>query len=221
MTRIGGTHWNLEGYWRGRMTRRSRTGEDTLQDMLSKTYTMQLSYDNPDSKWVAGFGRLYLPWASSLDTIDGGYVGRRVAAGVTVGAFAGSTPDPTSWHYNPDRRVGGTFVNFEGGNEDFRYTSTTGVALNTIKWQLDRPFLFLENGVSFKRSVSVYHDLIVDAPQGLTTNGINPGAGISRSYLTVHLQPYRRVSFDIYHNYFRYHYGSAHCRDQLCKQSIL
>jgi hypothetical protein len=39
--------------------------------------------------------------------------------------------------------------------------------------------------------------------QGPTTNGINPGAGISRSYLTVHLQPYRRVSFDIYHNYFR------------------
>ena len=203
MTRIAGTHWNLEGYWRGRMTRRSRTGEDTLQDMLNKTYTMQLTYDNPDSKWVAGFGRLYLPWASSLDTIDGGYVGRRVASGVTVGVFAGSTPDPASWHYNPDRRIGGTFVNFEGGNEDFRYTSTTGVALNTIKWQLDRPFLFLENGVSFKRSVSVYHDLIVDAPQGLTTNGINPGAGISRSYLTVRFQPHRRVSFDIYHNYFR------------------
>jgi len=164
---------------------------------------MQLTYDNPDSKWVAGFGRLYLPWASSLDTIDGGYVGRRVASGVTVGAFAGSTPDPTSWHYNPDRRIGGTFVNFQGGSEDLRYTSTTGVALNTIKWQLDRPFLFLENGVSFRNLVSVYHDLIVDAPQGLTTNGINPGAGISRSYLTVHLQPYRRVSFDIYHNYFR------------------
>ena len=203
MTRIAGTHWNLEGYWHGRMTRRTRTGEDTLRDMLNKTYTMQLTYDNPDSKWVAGFGRLYLPWASSLDTIDGGYVGRRVASGVTVGAFAGSTPDPTSWHYNPDQRIGGTFVNFEGGSEDLRYTSTTGVALNTIKWQLDRPFLFLENGVSFRNLVSVYHDLIVDAPQGLTTNGINPGAGISRSYLTVHLQPYRRVSFDIYHNYFR------------------
>jgi AMIN domain len=203
MTRIGGTHWNLNGYWRGRMTRRTRTGEDTLQDMLNKTYTMQLSYDNPDSNWVAGFGRLYLPWASSLDTIDGGYVGRRVASGMMVGAFAGSTPDPTSWHYNPDRRIGGTFVNFEGGNETFRYTSTAGVALNTIKWQLDRPFVFLENGVSFKNSVSVYHDLIVDAPQGLTTNGINPGAGISRSYLTLHLQPYRRISFDVYHNYFR------------------
>ncbi len=204
ITQIGGTHWNLEGYWRGRLTRHSRTDEDTLQNVLNKTYTMQLYYDNPDSKWVAGFGRLYLPWASSLDTIDGGYFGRRVGHGITAGVFAGSTPDPTSWHYNPNQQIGGSFLNFEGGSGDsFRYTSTSGVAINALKWQLDRPFLFFENGVSYRNMWSAYHSLIVDSPQGVTTNGITPGAGISRSYLTVHLQPLRRVSFDFYHNYFR------------------
>jgi AMIN domain-containing protein len=203
-THILGSHWNLEGYWRGRMTRHSRTDEDTLQNVLNKTYTMQLFYDNPDSKWVAGFGRLYLPWASSLDTIDGGYVGRRLGHGITTGLFLGSTPDPTSWHYNPDQQIGGSFINFEGGSGDaFRYTSTSGVAINALKWQLDRPFVFFENGVSYRNTVSVYHSLIVDAPQGLTTDGITPGAGVSRSYLTLHVQPYRRVSFDFYHNYFR------------------
>ena len=204
ITHIMGTHWNLEGYWRGRITKQSRTEEQTLQSVLNKTYTMQLTYDNLESPWVAGFGRLYLPWANSLDTIDGGYFGRRVARGVIVGAFAGSTPDPTSWHYNPNQRIAGSFVNFEGGSGDsFRYTSTTGVALSTLKWRLDRPFVFLENGVSYKNSMSVYHSLIADAPQGLTTNGITPGAGLSRSYLTVHVQPFRRVGFDFYHNYFR------------------
>ena len=204
ITRIGGTYWNLQGYWRGRITQRSRTSEETLRDVLNKTYTMELDYDNPNSKWVAGFGRLYVPWANSLDTIDGGYFGRRVANGVTVGAFAGSTPDPTSWSYNPDRQIGGTFVNFEGGSFDsVHYTSTAGIALSSIKWDLDRPFVFFENGISYKNSISVYHSLIADAPQGLTTNGITPGPGISRSYLTVHYQPARRVSFDVYHNYFR------------------
>ena len=204
ITQIAGTHWNLEGYWRGRLTRHSRTEEDTLQNVMNKTYTMQLYYDNPESKWVAGFGRLYLPWASSLDTIDGGYFGRRVGHGITAGVFAGSTPDPTSWHYNPDQQIGGSFLNFEGGSGDsFRYTSTSGVAINALKWKLDRPFLFFENGVSYRNTWSVYHSLIVDAPQGLTTNGITPGPGISRSYLTVHMQPYSRVSFDFYHNYFR------------------
>jgi hypothetical protein len=204
MTRIAGTYWNLQGYWRGRLTKNSQPNEDTLQDYLDRTYTIQLSYDNPSSKWVAGFGRLYLPWAVSLDTIDGGYVGRRVANGVVAGVFLGSTPDPASWHYSPDQQIGGSFVNFEGGSyDDFHYTSTTGVALSMVKWQLDRPYVFLENGLSYMKYISVYHSFIVDSPQGISTGGIKPGAGISRSYLTLRLQPRQWISFDLSHNYFR------------------
>ncbi len=204
MTRIGGTHWNLQGYWRGRLTSNSQPNEDTLQDYLDRTYTIQLFYDNPNSKWVAGFGRLYLPWAVSLDTIDGGYVGRKVAKGVIAGVFLGSTPDPASWHYAPDQQIAGSFVNFEGGSYDaFHYTSTSGIALSALKWQLDRPYLFFENGLSYTKFVSVYHSFIVDSPQGISTDGIKPGTGISRSYLTLHLQPLQRISFDVYHNYFR------------------
>jgi hypothetical protein len=203
-TRIAGTYWNLQGYWRGRLTSNSQPIEQTMQDYLDRTYTLQLYYDKSDSKWVAGFGRLYLPWAVSLDTIDGGYVGRRVAPGVTTGIFAGSTPNPASWHYSPDQQIGGAFINFEGGSYDgFHYTSTSGVALIALQWRLDRPYLFLENGLSFNKYVSLYHSLIVDSPQGVSTGGIKPGAGIGRSYLTLHIQPSQRISFDIYHNYFR------------------
>jgi hypothetical protein len=83
------------------------------------------------------------------------------------------------------------------------YSSTTGLALSTLKWRLDRPFVFFENELSYTRYVSVYHSLIVDSPQGITTGGVTPGAGVSRSYLTVHIQPTPRVCFDLYHNYFR------------------
>jgi len=204
MTRIGGTYWNLQGYWRGRLTTNSQQDEDTLQDYLDRTYIIQLYYDNPNSKWVAGFGRLYLPWAVSLDTIDGGYVGRRLGHGLTAGVFGGTTPDPASWHYQPDQQITGSFLNLEGGNYDsFHYSSTTGVAFNLLKWQLDRPYLFLENGVSYSRYFSVYHSLILDSPQGVSTGGIKPGAGIGRSYLTFHLQPAHWIGFDVYHNYFR------------------
>ena len=204
MTRIGGTYWNLQGYWRGRLTTNSQPDEQTLQDYLDRTYIIQLYYDNPNSKWVAGFGRLYLPWAVSLDTIDGGYIGRRLGHGLTAGVFGGSTPDPTSWHYQPDQQITGSFINLEGGSYDsLHYTSTTGVAFNLLKWQLDRPYLFLENGISYSKYFSVYHSLIFDSPQGVSTGGIKPGAGIGRSYLTVHLQPARWLGFDVYHNYFR------------------
>ena len=204
MTNILGTHWNLQGYWRGRINRHSQFQEPTIADTLNKTYTMQLYYDNPDSPWVAGFGRLYLPWAVSLDTIDGGYFGRKLSRNVTAGIFGGSTPDLTSWDYAPDHRIAGSFVNFAAGSYDsFHFSSTTGMALSTLDWKLDRPYLFFENEASFRDSISIYHSLIADDPRGVTTDGIRPGAGISRSYLTIHLQPSHRLFFDIYHNYFR------------------
>ncbi len=204
MMRIAGTHWNLQGYWRGRLTTHAQALDNTIEDYLDKTYTLQLVYDNPDSKWVAGIGRLYLPWAVSLDTIDGGYIGRKLGGRITTGMFAGSTPNPTSWHYSPDQRIAGSFVNAEGGTYDrFHYSSTAGLALSTLQWRLDRPYLFFENALSYTRYVAVYHSLIVDDPRGLSTGGIRPGAGISRSYLSVRIQPNPRVSLDFNHNYFR------------------
>jgi len=204
MTNIAGTHWKLQGYWRGRLTTHTQTLDDTIDDYLDKTYTLQLFYDNPDSRWVAGIGRLYLPWAISLDTIDGGYIGRKVGRGVTAGMFAGSTPNPTSWHYSPDQRIAGSFVNAEGGTYDrLHYSSTAGLALSTLRWRLDRPYLFFENSLSYTRYVSLYHSLIVDDPRGPSTGGIRPGAGISRSYLSLRIQPNSRVSLEFNHNYFR------------------
>ncbi len=204
MTHILGSHWNLQGYWRARINQHSQFQEPTIEESLNKTYTMQLYYDNPDSKWVAGVGRLYLPWAVSLDTIDGGYLGRKLPLGMTTGMFAGSTPDLNSWHYRPNQRIAGSFVNFQGGDyEKFHYSSTSGVALSTIGWKTDRPFAFIENEASYKGTVSVYHSLIADSLHGVSTNGLCLGPGISHSYFTAHYQPNRLVSFDLYHNYFR------------------
>jgi hypothetical protein len=50
MTGILRSHWNLQGYWRGRINRHSQFHEPTIEESLNKTYTMQLYYDNPDAK---------------------------------------------------------------------------------------------------------------------------------------------------------------------------
>ncbi len=203
MTRIGGTYWNASGYWRGNLTANSYSGTNTLQDLLNRTYHIGMTYDNPNSPWVAGFGRMYLPWATSLDTIDGGYFGRRMGHGSTMGIFAGSTPDPTSWSYAPNRRIGGAFVNFEGGSyDDFRYSITSGVGVSTLGWKIDRPFIFFENGLYYKRYVSIYDSLQMDSPVGYTAGG-SPGAGVGRNFLTVRYQPHERIEFDGNYSYFR------------------
>jgi hypothetical protein len=126
-TRIGGTYWNLRGYWRGRLTSSSAATQQTLQDLLNRTYHLNLTYENPQSRWVMGAGRMYLPWATSLETLDGGYFGGRLGHGTTLGVFGGSTPDPTSWNYNPSQHLGGAFFNAEGGSyEGFHYSSSSG-----------------------------------------------------------------------------------------------
>lgn len=203
MTRIGGTYWNLSGYWRGNFTANSSAGSATIQDLINRTYHIAMTYDSPNSAWVAGFGRLYLPWASSLDTIDGGYVGRRIGHGATMGIFGGSTPDPTSYSYNANQKIAGTFVNFEGGSFDgFRYTSTAGVGMNTVGWQVTRPFVFYEGGVFYKRYVSVYDSVQVDNPVGFAA-GKTPGTGVGRSFTTIRFQPHERIEFDANYNYYR------------------
>lgn len=203
-THILGTHWNLQGYWRGRLNDHSQFQEPTIEESLNKTYTMQLYYDNPKSRWVAGIGRLYLPWAVSLDTIDGGYLGYKWGLGMTTGIFAGSTPDINSWHFRPNQRIGGSFVNFQGGSYDhFHISSTTGVGINTVGWKTDRPFAFFETEASYKKAFSINHSLIADTLRGVSTNGFRTPPGISHSYFTAHYTPSPFVSFDLYHNYFR------------------
>jgi AMIN domain len=203
ITRINGTYWNLTGYWRGRLTSQSSSTQPTLQDLINRTYHLGMFYDNPNSPWVAGFGRLYLPWAPSLETIDGGYFGRRLPRGMTAGIFGGSTPDPTSWDFNIDRRIAGAFINFEGGSYDaFHYTSTSGLGVSAVKWQIDRPFVFFDNSLSYKRYVSIYDSLQGDSPRGNPVVPA-PGPGISRNFFTIRWQAHPRVELDFNQTFFR------------------
>jgi len=218
LTRIGGTFWNFRGYWRGRLTSTSATSQQTLQDLINRTYHLALTYENPDSRWVLGVGRLYLPWATSLDTLDGGYFAARVRHGVTTGIFGGSTPDPTSWNYSPNRHLGGAFLNAEAGSfEAVRYSSTAGfgksfetvqyststsAGTTTASYQDNRPFAFFENSISYKRTFSIFHALQADQPSA-NPAAPSPGAGISRSFLTMRVQPFSRIEFSANHTYFR------------------
>jgi hypothetical protein len=202
-TRIFGSHWNLNGYWRGSLQTGATVSQPTLQDLINRTYLMSLTYINPKSHWTAGIGRLYLPWASSLETIDGGYVGRQFTPNTVTGIFAGSTPDPTSWSYNPQGKIGGVFFNAHGGSfDDVHFSSTVGVGVNLIGWTLNRPFVFTENEFSYKRYISVYHSMQIDRPTAnLSTPAV--GAGLGQSLLTLRVQVHPRVSLDLTDTYFR------------------
>lgn len=203
-TRIFGTHWNLIGYWRGEKQVSGSSSQATIQDLINRTYLMSLTYINPDSKWTSGFGRLYLPWASSLETIDGGYIARNTLSSHSLlGIFAGSTPDPTAWNYDPQRRIGGAFFNVHGGSfETFHFSSTAGAGLAMQGWKTDRPFTFTENTFSYKRYFTVFEALQVDRPRSNPSTA-PVGTGLGESLLSVRVQVHPRVALDLSDTYFR------------------
>jgi hypothetical protein len=201
--RLGGSYWKISGYYRGRLRSRKDTVQnETLRDLINRTYTLSVSYENPESRWVAGAGRLYVPWASSLSTLDGFYLGRRIGK-QTVGVFGGTTPNPTSWNYDRDRQLGGAFVSTERGSfESFRFTGTAGIALSRVDWKPDRQFGFFENNLYYKRYLSIYSDVEADLRTGSQNSG-NRDMVLSRSYFTVRLQPHKIISFDVNESYYR------------------
>jgi hypothetical protein len=205
MTRIGGSYWNLTGYWQGRLTSQSGAPQvTTLNNLLNRTYQIGLYYNNPNSRYVVGGGRFLLPWAPSLSTIDGGYAGRRLGREFTAGLFAGSTPNPAAWNYDPNRQMFGTFVAYEHGSyETVRFASTAGAAITRSHWKPERQFLFFENTVSMGTKFSIYHDVEVDRLAGsLTSDGRNP-VRLARSFLTMRIQLLKPLSLDFGHNFFR------------------
>ena len=209
MTHIAGTYWNFNGYWRGNLTNSTTnipgTGTTTLNDLINRTYQLGFTYSSPYSPNVAGIGRVYLPWAPSLSTIDGGYYGRKINYLLTVGGFAGSAPDPTSWSYNPNQRIAGTFASIEYGDFDhLHFLSTTGLAVTSIEWRVARQFAFFENNLNWKRNISVYNSTQVDAARTspLEGGGSNP-TGVSQSYSSLHFQPVKLIGFGLNSNFFR------------------
>ena len=215
---IGGTYWNFIGSWRGNFgtssTNLPGVGTQTLTDLVNRTYRIGFMYQSPYSPVTVGVGRLFVPWAPSLSTIDGGYFGRKITRKVTFGFFGGSTPDPSSWSYNPNQHIAGTLVNVEYGSFDhLRMFSTAGVALTSIQWKVARQFAFFENTWSWKQYVSFYNSLQADAartsplttvlPSGqVVTGGSNP-TQVTQSFSTLHFQPIKLFGFGVNHNYFR------------------
>ena len=218
MRNIGGTYWNFVGSWRGNMGTSSSTlpgaGTQTLTDLVNRTYRIGLTYESPYSPVTLGVGRLFVPWAPSLSTIDGGYFGHKIGRRTMVAAFGGSTPDPSSWSYNPNQHIAGSLVNVEFGSFDhLRFFSTAGIALTSIQWKVARQFAFFENTWSWKRYISFYNSLQADAartssvstvlPSGVVVNGGSNPTQVSQSYSTLHFQPIKLFGFGINHNYFK------------------
>jgi len=206
MTHIAGTNWSFTGYWRSRFRQTSSglngAALESLNDRIDRTYHIGLYYESPDSPYIAGFGRLGVPGAPSLPTIDGGYFGRKINRHLTLGVFGGSTPDPTAWDYNPNQRIAGVFTNLEAGNLSGLYFSgAEGIAMTAIHWRAARQFAFLDNTLSWRGILWFNNVTEVDAARTSPVTGQSNPDGISFTSSSLHVRPVRRLTLGLDYSY--------------------
>ena len=130
MARIGGTYWNASGYWRGNLTANSYLGTNTLQDLLNRTYhigmtsTIRIRPGWPALDACTCLGRLVLTPSTEATLGAAWGMGRRWESSRDQRRIR---PPGATRH----GRIGGAFVNFEGGSyDDFRYSSTSGIGVS-------------------------------------------------------------------------------------------
>lgn len=205
VTRIAGSYWNFNGYWRGRVNNRNGALQNnTLRALINRTYHIGLYYNNPQSKYTIGIGRLLIPWATSVNTIDGAYLGRRIGKYWTVGGFGGSTPDPSAWDYKPGRQIGGAFLSATAGSfEKLRYSGTLGIAISRQHWNAGREYAFFENTFNVGTRLSIFHNMQMDQFHRGRFGNPTSGIHVSRSFITVRYQVADWLSINAGHNYFR------------------
>jgi hypothetical protein len=208
MTRIAGSNWNFTGYWRSRF-RQTYSGLngvqlESLADRIDRTYHIGFYYDSPNSSIVVGIGRLSVPGAPSLPTIDGGYFGEKITHHVTWGVFGGSTPDPADWTYNANQEIAGTFTNIEAGDfSGLHFSGAEGLAFTAVHWRVARQFAFFENTVSWKRYLWFYNSTQVDAARTSPVPGAGSnGTGISFTSSSIRVQPLPKLNVGFNHSYF-------------------
>jgi len=71
-----------------------------------------------------------------------------------------------------------------------------------IHWATDKPFLFIEDSISYKRTIALYESAQFDDPKGTPVTP-SPGPGLGRNFLTFRVNPHPRVELDANYNYFR------------------
>jgi hypothetical protein len=71
-----------------------------------------------------------------------------------------------------------------------------------VNWAVDRPFIFFEDSLSYKRAFAIYESAQLDNPKGNSVTP-SPGPGLGRNFFTLRVNPHPRFELDFNYNYFR------------------
>ncbi len=199
---IMGSHHNLSVRMRGRKNIRSRELSDvTTTRWNSRVYELSLVYDNPQTNYTYGAGRIIPSGAGGLGYMDGLTFSYRFNEMNTVGLFGGTEPDGETSRMSNDELKLGTYISYEKGSyRTQRIQSLLSLSGIYYKGQIDREFLYTRNSYSIGSTWSFYQSGELNLNRGWRKDSSATTFQISSFQFSARWKPIRSTSITFGYN---------------------
>lgn len=148
------TQQTLSVRLRGRQTLRNREFRDSADKRWTgRIYDVSLVYDNPQSAFHYGIGRVLTNRLRGIGYFDGAFFDYRATKRTTVGIFGGTEPDARTTAFNSQELKYGVFGSYESGTlAAQRFRTTLALAGKYINGNISREFIYeqLDFGIGTK-----------------------------------------------------------------------
>jgi hypothetical protein len=151
-----------------RKTYRDReTSSATTSGSSSRIYEAELRYENPDSRFEFGVGRLLARELRGVGYLDGTFLRYKLNSKLSAGIFGGTEPDLENTDFQTDIVKGGIYTAYENRMKDGgRVTATLSFASAYQDGEIDREFIYQQIGYNFGSQFRIYESAELNLYRG-------------------------------------------------------
>ncbi|MFQ5641807.1 MAG: hypothetical protein ACE5IR_27850 [bacterium] len=198
--RFLGMPLNFRFRWRSRSHHRERelSSEFSDNEWTHNVYELGLVYENDDSPYEFGFGRVLSHRIRGIGYVDGGLFSAKMRGPWRVGLAGGTQPSLRGSGFQTEEQKFGIFLNFEEGeHRTQRISSTVAFSGRYHQGKPSREFLYLQNNFWKGAKFSIYQTLEVDINRGWKSDGRHNSIQFSNLFVSTHLSPRETLSLTL------------------------
>jgi len=133
----------------------------------NRIYNFALNYNNPESRFNFGLGRIISNNISGMGYIDGGVFSYKIEDRINLGFFAGTQPDLQNSRIQYDETKGGIYANYRYRDFNSSFLSATiAIAGQYVNGQIDREFIYQQINYSLSSKLYLYQSSEISVNRG-------------------------------------------------------
>ncbi len=195
-----GLPFQLRFRWRSRAHHREKVLSSAVSnnEFTHSLYELGLVYQNGNSPFELGLGRILSREIRGLGYIDGGLFSYRMNGHWRVGVAGGTQPGLRNSAFQTNEQKFGLFVNFEKGDyQTQRLSSAIAFSGSYHGGKTSREFVYLQNNFGIGSTFSVYQTVEIDFNRGWKYDYAKKNVQFSNLYFSTRYTPADFISLNI------------------------